>query len=252
MRSLYQGYVRVHLCAIEHTFRPRGWDVEVANDEVRWKLGEHGLRTRSKIEQPEVLVADFTPKNHERLRITKKSNPSRATRQQHGRQRVRSALCGGGSQGKGRSDICAGIDQKSTIGRPDWVDGILRHQGKRRVAIQKNKCQVRLAVADNCRHDRSPIRCPGRITPQCERVGHYSEMRAIIVHRAQQRSAAVVNRESDVSPIWCNSWSSNDPRMCAAPDLAASCMCQRPNALFFTSPRYIQERVRTNTWCYTI
>ena len=75
--------------------------------EVRRQLGEHALRARSKIEEREVLVADFTTKNHECLRVMKKRNPSRAARQHHARQRIGPAICGGGSQRKGRPDVRA-------------------------------------------------------------------------------------------------------------------------------------------------
>src|ERR1700688_3658876 len=50
-RSLYQGEFRVHLDPIEHDFRAGGRDVEVADCEVRRKLGEQALGTRSKIEE---------------------------------------------------------------------------------------------------------------------------------------------------------------------------------------------------------
>src|SRR6202035_1934579 len=64
MRSLNQCQIGVHLYAIERKFRAGRGYVEVANDEIRRKLGEEALGTRSKIEEPKVLVADFTTKKH--------------------------------------------------------------------------------------------------------------------------------------------------------------------------------------------
>src|SRR5271167_546706 len=134
-RSLNQREIRVHLYPIEYDFRAGGRDVEVANDEVRRKLGKYALRARPKIEEREVLVADFTAENHEGLRIAKKPHPPRAARQHHAWQRIRSSIRGGGSQRKGCPDIRARVHQESAIGRPDRIDGILGQQRERRVAI---------------------------------------------------------------------------------------------------------------------
>ncbi len=97
VRSLNQRQLRACLYAIEHNFRAAGRDVEVANDEILRKLGEHMPGTRLQIEEPEVLVGDFTTQNHECLCAMKKRNPSRATCQQHPRQWIGPAICGGGS-----------------------------------------------------------------------------------------------------------------------------------------------------------
>jgi hypothetical protein len=43
MRSLNQRQIRGCLYAVEHNFGACGGEVEVANDEVRWKLGEYAL-----------------------------------------------------------------------------------------------------------------------------------------------------------------------------------------------------------------
>jgi len=56
--------------------------------------GEHVPGTRSQIEEPEVLVGDFTTQNHECLCAMKKGNASRATRQQHPRQWIGPAIAG--------------------------------------------------------------------------------------------------------------------------------------------------------------
>src|ERR1700723_1188911 len=103
-RALDKRKIRGHLKSIEHDFRAGSRDVEVANDEVGRKLGEPALDTRAQIEERRVLVADFTAQNDERLRVTIKRNP-RAARQDHARQRVRTAVCRRGPQGEGCADV---------------------------------------------------------------------------------------------------------------------------------------------------
>src|ERR1700691_6196478 len=105
MTALYQRKIRAHLQSIEYNFRVRSRDVEVANDEVRRKLGEYALDTGSQIEERWVLVADIAAQNDERLWVSKKRSPC-SVRQYHGRQRIWAAVCGGGPQGKGRADVC--------------------------------------------------------------------------------------------------------------------------------------------------
>jgi hypothetical protein len=60
MRALYERKIRTHLQSIEHNFRAHSGDVEVANDEVRRKLGEYALDTGSQIEERWILVPDIT------------------------------------------------------------------------------------------------------------------------------------------------------------------------------------------------
>jgi outer membrane lipopolysaccharide assembly protein LptE/RlpB len=45
--------------------------VEVANIEVKRKRSQFTLHVRSQIQQAKILVADFTAKYHQRLRVTK-------------------------------------------------------------------------------------------------------------------------------------------------------------------------------------
>src|SRR4029077_7957937 len=102
-------------------------------------------------------------------------------------------------QGESRPDIRSRINQKSPVGRPHWIDRILRDQGNWRRAIEEDACQARLAIADRCRQNRLPIRRPARLAPQCEPTGEDPGMRPINVDYAQERSAALLSREGGVS-----------------------------------------------------
>jgi len=68
--EIEQHHIRALLHSFEGNFAAVRRDVEVANDEIRRKLGEYAPGTRSKIEEPKVLMADFTARNHKRLRVT--------------------------------------------------------------------------------------------------------------------------------------------------------------------------------------
>jgi len=194
-----------------------------------------------------VLVPVSPARITKRLWVTKKRNPSRAARQQHARQRIGGQSAAGGSQRKGRPDVCGlnkpGIDHPAT--RLDQWNTPTPE--KRRVAIT-GKCAVSAArVADNRRHDRLPIRCPGRIAPQCERIGQDCDIASPSLSIMYSSVSAVVfNRESDTSPLWCNGRPSNI-RECALLQISRVVpRVKRPNALPFPSPRYVQKKVRTS------
>jgi len=95
-----------HLYAIEHNFRAAAEMSKVANDEIRWKLGEYALGTGSKIEEPKVLVPISTSKESRAIVGHEKTQPVAPARQQHARQRIGRHLRRRLAR-KGRPDVCA-------------------------------------------------------------------------------------------------------------------------------------------------
>ena len=110
------------LDAVEHDFRAVRRDVEVLDDEVARQLAEHALGAALQVDQPQVLVAEVTAQQHQRLAVLQEGDAPCAARQHHTRHRVGTTVGRGRPQRKGRTDVRARVDHELTVRRPGRVE----------------------------------------------------------------------------------------------------------------------------------
>src|SRR6478735_5078992 len=79
--ALDQRSVRVPLDPLEDELRSIVRNVEVADVEAGWKLGQRTLRACLQIEHAEVLVANSTGENRQCLRVRQKTDAASAAGQ---------------------------------------------------------------------------------------------------------------------------------------------------------------------------
>src|SRR5580700_6074791 len=114
--ALDKHNARALLNALENNFGAIRRNVEIADHEACWQIGELPLGSGLRIQLPEILAVDRAPKKHQRSGIACERNPSRAVCQDQTWHVVRSAVGSRSAQRKYSGNLGTGIDEVLSVG----------------------------------------------------------------------------------------------------------------------------------------
>src|SRR5947209_11176916 len=110
------------LHSLKNNFTAVRREVKIAHVKIGRKVGQLSLGPRIQIEDPQILMLNFTAEEHEPPSAGQELEmPSPASEPQV-RERVGYAFCRYGFNRKGGPYVRSGVDNKATIGRPCGID----------------------------------------------------------------------------------------------------------------------------------
>lgn len=110
------------LDSLEDDFVAVWGDVEIANVEVWREVGQLALGARVEVNEPEILVLNFTAQENERAATGQEGYVSRAASERQRRQNVRCSIGCDGLYRKCGADVGSRVDNELPVGRPGGID----------------------------------------------------------------------------------------------------------------------------------
>ena len=99
---------------------------KVANIKIGREIGQLPLNSRFQVDEPEILVLNLSPQQHERPSSFQEGEVSSSPRQRQGGQGMGCTVGGDGLQRKCGADVGSRVNNETAVGRPSGVDRIIR------------------------------------------------------------------------------------------------------------------------------